>query len=103
MPSKSLIGIGTWNTEAEYKDIKVTAPDGKVLFVSDFSKIPTAGKNSEMATGKFPMAHCNRMRKESRPGDCRRQILDGLYAHPQGAETWRTRGIPDFVPYRQRR
>ncbi len=31
------IGVGTWNTEAEFKDIKVTAPDGKVLFASDFS------------------------------------------------------------------
>ena len=31
------IGVGTWNTQAEFKDIKVTAPDGKVLFASDFS------------------------------------------------------------------
>jgi alpha-L-arabinofuranosidase len=32
------IGVGTWNTAAEFKDIKVTALDGKVLFQSDFSK-----------------------------------------------------------------
>ena len=32
-----LIGVGTWNTAAEFKDIQVTAPDGKVLFASDFS------------------------------------------------------------------
>jgi alpha-L-arabinofuranosidase len=32
------IGVGTWNTAAEFKDIKVTAPDGKVLFTSDFTK-----------------------------------------------------------------
>ncbi len=32
------IGVGTWNTSAEFKDIKVTAPDGKVLLSSDFSK-----------------------------------------------------------------
>ena len=31
------IGVGTWNTSAEFKDIKVTAPDGKVLFSSDFA------------------------------------------------------------------
>lgn len=31
------IGVGTWNTAAEFKDIKVTAPDGHVLFESDFS------------------------------------------------------------------
>jgi alpha-L-arabinofuranosidase len=31
------IGVGTWNTQAEFKNVKVTAPDGKVLFASDFS------------------------------------------------------------------
>lgn len=31
------IGVGTWNTEAEFKDIKVTSNDGKVLFASDFA------------------------------------------------------------------
>jgi alpha-L-arabinofuranosidase len=37
-PEGGMIGVATWNTSAEYKDIKVTAPDGKVLFTSDFSK-----------------------------------------------------------------
>jgi len=32
------IGVGTWNTAAEFKDIRVTAPNGKVLFTSDFSQ-----------------------------------------------------------------
>jgi alpha-L-arabinofuranosidase len=32
-----MIGVGTWNTAAEFKDIKVTAPDGKVLLAADFS------------------------------------------------------------------
>jgi alpha-L-arabinofuranosidase len=32
------VGVGTWNTEAEFKDVKVTDPDGKVLFESDFSE-----------------------------------------------------------------
>jgi alpha-L-arabinofuranosidase len=40
-PSQSTItgcvGVGTWNTEAEFTNVKVTAPDGKVLFASDFS------------------------------------------------------------------
>jgi alpha-L-arabinofuranosidase len=36
-PSKGMIGVGTWNTSAEFKDVKVTAPDGKTLFSSDFS------------------------------------------------------------------
>jgi alpha-L-arabinofuranosidase len=32
-----MIGVGTWNTAAEFKDIQVADPDGKVLFTSDFS------------------------------------------------------------------
>jgi alpha-L-arabinofuranosidase len=36
--SGGMIGVGTWNTAAEFKDIKITAPDGKILFASDFSK-----------------------------------------------------------------
>jgi alpha-L-arabinofuranosidase len=34
--SRGMVGVGTWNTEAEFKDIRVTAPDGKVLLASDF-------------------------------------------------------------------
>jgi alpha-L-arabinofuranosidase len=37
-PPTGQIGVGTWNTAAEFKDVKVTAPDGKVLFASDFSR-----------------------------------------------------------------
>jgi len=32
------IGLGTWNNAAEFKEIKVVAPDGNVLYHSDFSK-----------------------------------------------------------------
>ena len=38
------IGLATWNTAAEYKDVKITAPDGKVLFQSDFSRNADAWK-----------------------------------------------------------
>ncbi len=37
-PPTGCIGVGTWNTQAEFKDIKVSAPDGKILFASDFSQ-----------------------------------------------------------------
>jgi alpha-L-arabinofuranosidase len=37
-PDQGMIGVGTWNTAAEFKDIKVTTPDGKVLLTSDFSQ-----------------------------------------------------------------
>ena len=33
-----MIGVGTWNTAAEFKDVLVTAPDGQTLLKSDFSK-----------------------------------------------------------------
>jgi alpha-L-arabinofuranosidase len=33
-----MVGVGTWNTAAEFKNVKVTAPDGKILFESDFSR-----------------------------------------------------------------
>jgi alpha-L-arabinofuranosidase len=36
--STGKIGLGTWNNAAEFKDLKVTAPDGKVLYQADFSK-----------------------------------------------------------------
>jgi alpha-L-arabinofuranosidase len=36
-PSGGMMGVGTWNTAAEFKDIKVTAPDGTVLLASNFS------------------------------------------------------------------
>lgn len=36
--SRGMIGVGTWNTAAEFRDVRVTAPDGTVLFTSDFSK-----------------------------------------------------------------
>ncbi|MDZ7288753.1 MAG: DUF1080 domain-containing protein [candidate division KSB1 bacterium] len=36
--SSGCIGLGTWNNAAEFKDVQVISPDGKVLFKSDFSK-----------------------------------------------------------------
>ena len=36
--ASGFVGLGTWNNSAEFKDFKVTAPDGKVLYKSDFSK-----------------------------------------------------------------
>jgi alpha-L-arabinofuranosidase len=36
--TSGMIGVGTWNTGAEFKEIKVTAPDGTVLLASDFSQ-----------------------------------------------------------------
>jgi alpha-L-arabinofuranosidase len=41
---RGMIGVGTWKTAAEFKNIKVTAPDGKVLFDDDFSDGPDRWK-----------------------------------------------------------
>ena len=40
LPPQPSLGIGlfTWKSHAEFKDVKVTAADGKVLFASDISK-----------------------------------------------------------------
>ena len=43
-PTKGMIGVGTWNTSAEFKDVKVTGPEGTVLFASDFSANSDAWK-----------------------------------------------------------
>ena len=43
-PIGGRIGVGTWNTAAEFKDFQLTAPDGKVLFASDFSHGTQGGK-----------------------------------------------------------
>ena len=49
------VGVGTWATQAEFKDIKVIGKDGRVLFESDFSKNmrgwKTRGGKWEVADG----------------------------------------------------
>ncbi len=35
---RGMIGVGTWKTSAEYKNIKVTAADGSLLLDEDFSR-----------------------------------------------------------------
>jgi alpha-L-arabinofuranosidase len=36
--SEGCIGLGTWSNSAEFKDLKVLSPDGKVLYQADFTK-----------------------------------------------------------------
>jgi alpha-L-arabinofuranosidase len=33
-----MVGVGAWNTRTEYKDLRVTAADGRILYESDFTK-----------------------------------------------------------------
>lgn len=39
--SMGCIGFGTWMTSAEFKDVVVTAPNGKILYKPDFAKLDT--------------------------------------------------------------
>ena len=37
-PKRGMVGVATWSTQAEFKDVKVVGRDGAVLFQSDFAK-----------------------------------------------------------------
>ncbi len=52
-PPSGGIGVGCWNTQAEYKDIKVTDPSGKVLFEDNFAD---GAKNWTQLGGKWTVA-----------------------------------------------
>lgn len=56
------IGVGTWNTQAQFDDIKVTAPDGRVLY----------GQNFENGAPNF----------EAKAGNW--NVSDGVYAQTGG-------------------
>ena len=45
------VGVGTWHTAAEFKDITVTAPDGRVLMKTDLTKDSPANPKGWMFTG----------------------------------------------------
>lgn len=72
------IGIGTWNTQAEYKDIEVSAPDGTVLWRADPAKgmkqFAIAGGQWEMADGAFRQVNATKPAKafagDETWGDC---------------------------------
>jgi alpha-L-arabinofuranosidase len=70
------VGVGTWATQAEFKDIKVTGKDGRVLFASDFT-----GKLSGWKTvnGKWQVTD-GVLRQTSNATDVRATI---------GDKTWR--------------
>ena len=54
------IGVGTWRTQAEFKDIKVTRGD-ETLFACDFADGTKAG-GCTAATGRWRTAPCSRKR-----------------------------------------
>ena len=66
------VGVGTWNTQAEFKDIKVVK-DGRVIYQSDF----TAGKGGwKMAGGKWETA--DGVLRQTAGGENVRAIAEGV-------------------------
>ena len=47
------VGVGTWNTQAQFDDIKVTAPDGRVLYAQNFEN---GASGFEAKTGNWSAA-----------------------------------------------
>jgi GH43 family beta-xylosidase/alpha-L-arabinofuranosidase len=61
LPAASgMIGVGTWNTQSEYKDIKVTSADGRTLYEFDPGKglapWKTAGGDWQIVDGALRQA-----------------------------------------------
>jgi len=72
MSSKGgMIGVGTWATQAEFKDIRVTK-DNKTLFASDFSKDMKPWKTQK---GKWQV-HDGLLRQTDMDFDCRAVVGD---------------------------
>ncbi len=63
------VGVGTWHTGAEFKDIVVTAPDGKTLLTADLTKdgAPPGG-SSPATSGTCRTARSSRPPPTARPG-----------------------------------
>jgi alpha-L-arabinofuranosidase len=59
--SMGCIGLGTWMNAAEFKDVTVTSPQGKVLFKPDFSKVDEKWRR----TGKGEWSVSNGVLKQS--------------------------------------
>ena len=76
------VGVGTWHTAAEFKDITVTAPDGKVLLTADLTKDGPSNPAGWTFTGdKWSIVQ----------GALKPSALD--------SETWGTIGNPDWTDY----
>jgi alpha-L-arabinofuranosidase len=76
------VGVGTWHTTAEFKDITVTAPDGKVLLTADLTKDTPGAPSAWTFTGdKWSIVQ----------GALKPSALD--------SETWGTIGDPNWTDY----
>ena len=97
------IGVGTWLTQAEFKDIKVTRGD-ETLFACDFADGTKGWKL--LGEGDWK-AEDGVLRQNSRDGECpgrgRRPEVDRLHLHAQGPQARRRRRLPHPLPRAGRR
>ena len=77
-PAHGTIGVGTYHTQVEYKDITVTAPDGRTLLTADLTKDTHAWQSNGGAW--------NLQDQAIRPS-------------AEDAETWITTGDPNWTDY----
>lgn len=62
------IGLGTWRTQAEYKDIALTDKNGKAVPVADFAQWKTTGGAWKMSDGAYQQAADGENRRALAPG-----------------------------------
>ncbi len=70
------IGVGTWQTQSEYRNIRVTAPDGTVLYESEFPAKGVAGWRAFRGNWRV---EADALQQTSGEADCR-MVLTGLDA-----------------------
>ncbi len=92
------IGVGTWETQAEFRAVTVTH-GGQTLYHTDFAK-----GDADWALGAGSVANAGWRASADRErsqlfGDCGRLHLGRLHAPPAGPQDWRPRRISDSLSY----
>jgi hypothetical protein len=100
--ARGAVGLGTWETQAEFRNLKVVSVQGETLLAAglcarrgglahharrvagDGGRLPTDGTRARL------------------PRSGGRPQLDRLHDYPTGAQTRRRRGVPHHVPRARR-
>ena len=98
-----MIGVGTWNTQAEYRDIKVVDPSGKTLFASDFAAGLDGWKTAGGAWSVKDGALCQTADGTDFRASAGDHIVGRLHAHVESPQAQRRRRLSHLVPHRQHR
>lgn len=95
------IGLGTWRTQAEYKDIALTDKNGSAIPVADFGQWKTAGGAWKTENGAFRQTADGENRRALAPGPGTTDGTLTLKARKLGGDEgflvlFRTRGRDDW-------